>query len=609
MADKDKEMEIGVDKRWMKALATGALDKPREFSTSELKEMSGARKPQSKIQAIMQNFYYELQDRLREIRMESGRVVGPDEDMFDGWYEEQELGNYNGRYNLMQFFNALAKRLSLEAVEGYSKEDFDKVISDIAIRCRDEPEYVDVVKEAINEKYPGLIGDFRYSPSLEAMNEQELQEHERLRLEIEQRIESNVEEFADIRAKIEVAKKTSFQRTAQILDQVVIAGDAIWELILYGAMSPFAPRILINNLEYRANIHEMLAGDISTAKSKVLKILGLIAPKAVPLDEVTKPTFEGVAPTKSGEEIEEGFLDWAKDGIVLIEEFTRRHATMPLWRKGMDCETYAVYKKGSSKVRSVNTTWIVACNPSADFFQTELEFRKQLPFKEGVLSRFDVLVPLTATQDKNDMIVEKMDIFGTKAEDIDFEAIKVTLETIAAGMMDIKRVFLTEEQKQTLRDVFKEQNDRDRRKRILKNRPLVIMRDLETLARFVNTIATVNFPRRTVNKRGVLKAKDEDIDKAIQLWENLLQFRVQLYADSDRNLKTISDEICLFIWNESRGQGNNQEVSIESVYREIVMNQRLVGKSTFYKEIGNLVETGRLAKLGQRNSMLKLIIR
>lgn len=604
MANKD---EAGIDKRWLKALATSEIEKPRTYTVDELKEMSGARKPQSKIQSILQNFYYELQDRLRQVRLEEDEAIGPDEDMFDGWFEENDLEHYTNRYALMQAFNSIAQALHLETEEGYGKREFELVLSRIATRCLSEHEYVDKVKEVINEKYEGLIGDFRYTPSIESMNEQERTDYESQVHKIETRIESNIEEFQDIIDKIKVAEKTDFEKTAQNLNQIVIVGDAVWELTLYATMSPYAPKVLINNLDYRANIHEMLAGDISTAKSKIHKILKLIAPKSVPLDVTTAPTFEGVAPTRTGDDIEEGVLDWARDGIIIVEEFMRRHAGMPLFRRSMDCEDYFVYKKGSKKVGNVNSTWIAACNPNEDFFQTELAFRKQIPFKEGVLSRFDVLIPLTATQDKNDLIVDQMDLFGTKTDEVNFDAIRDQLVTLSAGMRDIKRVALNEEQKQKLKDAFKDHNERDRKLRILKNRPLVILRDLETLARFVNIIATVNFPRRKISKRGVLWADDEDIDKAIQLWENLLQFRIQLYGpEANRNLRTVADEICLFIWQNN---GHEREIPIESIYKEIVLYRRMVGKTTFYKEIKNLIETGRLAQFGQRDRKLKLIIR
>ncbi|GAH50457.1 unnamed protein product, partial [marine sediment metagenome] len=104
---------------------------------------------------------------------------------------------------------------------------------------------------------------------------------------------------------------------------LVIFGTDAWELTLYCLMSPNAPRFIMNGLDYRSCIHEMLAGDISTAKSKVHKIAKLIAPKMLVVDDTTKPTFEGVAPTKSGGEIEEGVVDWANDGVMIVEEFTR----------------------------------------------------------------------------------------------------------------------------------------------------------------------------------------------------------------------------------------------------------------------------------------------
>ena len=601
--DVNNNKNVGVDKTWLKALISDNVEKPHTWSSKEVKQI-GPKKPGSKIQGMLQQFYWDLVDKLKEVKFADGGeiITQPSEDSFDKWYEDMGLADYTHKSKLMDIFNTIGRACQVSMVEGYSEKEFGTIMSRILLRCMEEDSYLTIVTNVINEKYPGLASPFRSTPTTEEMQAHEdfLYRHRIHRVQVN--IDTNIEEFEKELAQIDAAIKTDFEELARDLNVLVIVGVDVWELTLYCLMSPNAPRFLMNALDYRPNVHEMLAGDISTAKSKVLKISKMIAPKMLVVDDTTKPTFEGVAPTRSGDDIEEGVIDWANDGVMIVEEFTTKFAKMPLFRRVMDGEYIQIHKKGSSKGLQANITMLTACNPDDDFFQEEMNFRKQIPFKEGVLSRFDVLIPLTATQLKNEIIVDKIDLFGTKVEGlIDFNEVQTRLTTLAKGMKQIHFVLLTEEQKKRLRDTFKDQN----RRNVIKNRPLVILRDVETLARLVNVIATVNFSRRKIQD-GLLFADDEDIDKAIQLWENLLNYRVQLYARSSRNLTTISEE---FVIHLSRIGGTENWIPQDELYEEFVNIQRKIGRSTFYNEIRSLLEEGRIVASGKRNRELKLVIK
>lgn len=623
MPEREKETEVpqdvGTDRAWLKALAEINIEKPKNWSEKDVKTMI-AIKPKSKIQSYLQKFCWVLQDMMREIKVssESGEVVEhPDEDMFDGWYEEQGINEYPRSFELFQFFNTIARALHLNEESGVGdKSDFSRILSKIAMKVVEEPEYLAKVGKVINDKYPGLISEFRSMPTIDELNQLEAGEYEREINRIDQLIESNVEELAPELAKINKAKKTNFEITAQDLNRIVIFGEANWELILYGIMSPYAPRVLINNLDYRQNINTLLAGDISTAKSKIHKIAKVVSPKMLVIDETTKASFEGVAPTKAGEEIEEGIIDKAKDGIVVIEELNRKLTEMTLWRRFMDGEYIQIWKKGSTKGLCPNTSVLAACNPDSDFFieETGNSFRRQIPFKEGVLSRFDIVIPLTATQVKNEILADKINLMSpsAKIDGIDLNAIKEDLMTLSQGMKAaVKRVVLKPEQQQTIKEAFKQLNKMDMDKRILKNRPLIVLRDLETLARLVNTISSVNFSKRKI-KNGILLADDSDISKAIQLWENLMQFRVQLYRDTgSRNLLSVADEIILYILHSQKyrqDQGLPEEVPVSQIIREFVEVKRTIGKTTFYEELKGLRESGRIIQHGKRDGSVKIVI-
>lgn len=222
---------------------------------------------------------------------------------------------------------------------------------------------------------------------------------------------------------------------------------------------------------------------------------------------------------------------------------------------------------------------------------------------------------LTATQVKNELIIDKMNLMSTRSplDKIDFAAIKEDLEILADGMMSgsITRVTITSAQEGKLKEAFLNQNTRDKKQRLLRNRPLVILRDLENLARLVNVIATVNFSKRTI-KNGLLKAKDDDIDKAIQLWENLISLRVEIYGRSNRNFMTVKDEILVFTMRaQAHYQNEDKEamVPISEVKAEIVDKRRLIGKTTFYKELQTLRETGEIVQQGKRDGKIAVVIK
>ena len=599
--------EKGVDKKWLKTIVTDNIEKPHIWTPKEVQQI-GPKKAESRIQRMLQQFYWDLIDKLKEVKFTEGGAIitQPSEDSFDKWYEDMGLVDYTHKSKLMDIFNTIGRACQISEVEGYSEEEFGTIMSKILLRCMEEETYLGIVTKVIDEKYPGLASPFRSTPTIDEMQEHEefLYRHRIHKLQVN--IDTNIEEFADELAQIDAAIKTDFESLARRLNILVIVGVDVWELTLYCLMSPNAPRFLMNALDYRPNLHEKLAGDISTAKSKVLKISKMIAPKMLVVDDTTKATFEGVAPTRSGDDIADGVIDWANDGVMIVEEFTNKFAKMPLFRRVMDGEYIQIFKKGSGKGRQANITMLTACNPDDDFFQEEMTFRSQIPFKEGVLSRFDILIPLTATQLKNEILVDKIDLFGTKVEGlIDFVEVKTRLTTLAHGMKQIQFVLLTEEQKTRLRDIFKAHNTADIKKRIIKNRPLLILRDLETLARLVNVIATVNFSRRKI-ENGLLFASDEDIDKAIQLWENLLNYRVQLYARSSRNLTTISEELVTYL---ARAGGVESWIPQDDLYEEFVTVQRKIGRSTFYKELTGLLEEGRIVASGKRNRTLKLVVK
>lgn len=602
-----------VNKEWLKAVLIQDVEEPKKWTTQEV-DIIGAAKPKSRLQRHLQDVYEDLLNitkagdvKIHERADGDQEIINiPHEDYFDKWYENNDINDYNMKYKLMTALNSLVTSTGRTGVNGYSEDDFQKILAKLSNAVLEEPDSIISIANAINKKYPGLAEAQLPLVDTDQLNEKEQLEYDKEVNKIRESVESNIDQYQDQINKIKEAAKTDFEEIAATLNRIVIFGEALWAIVLFAIMSPRAPRLIINSLDYRANLHMLLAGDISTAKSKILEICYLISPKALIVDETTKASLEGVAPLGAGDEIADGILDIANRGNIIVEELTSKFAKMSLWRRAMDCKFIQIFKKGIPKGMDVNSTMLTACNPDEDFFLEETIFREQLGFKEGVLSRFDILIPLTASTTSNKILVDKLNLFGEASVQIDLNKVKQRLQLIAAGMDNIQRVRITDLQLEMIRDAFKERNDADDRRHILRNRPFVLLRDLETLARFVNVIASVNFNKRILTE-GVLLADDNDVDMAIRLWENLLHMRKQLYGGKSRILKSPADEIVMFIVHAQR-EYTNKEVPLIDVYREIVENQRLIGKTTFYKEVKKMRESGRIIQKGVNQAKVSVII-
>jgi len=110
----------------------------------------------------------------------------------------------------------------------------------------------------------------------------------------------------------------SIEDLANALDRVVVLGCDVWRLILYGVLSPWAPRVLINGIPRRNVMHCLLVGDVSTAKSLIHRVVEAVAPKAVRLSKTTEPSFEGVKRGRG--RIEDGIVDLANNGVLIVPE-------------------------------------------------------------------------------------------------------------------------------------------------------------------------------------------------------------------------------------------------------------------------------------------------
>jgi DNA replicative helicase MCM subunit Mcm2 (Cdc46/Mcm family) len=323
----------------------------------------------------------------------------------------------------------------------------------------------------------------------------------------------------------------------------------------------------------------------------ILKVIRKIAPKYTLVTKATQASFEGISKPK---EIQSGIIENCVDGDLLIPEFREALSKFQLLREAMDCDVIKISKRGITKEIKVNTTFIVASNPKDDFFRDSGTMRDEIPFAEGVLSRFDFLIPLVSDIKKVEDIIEKMDLFGYGAN-IDLDKYAGTLKVLSLAMKQVHRVTITEPQEKMIKDAFLKHNIK------MGKRPLVIPRDIETISRIINMLVTTNFTKRKMVAIHVYQANDSDITKAIDIWDNLIFARKQLYELRDtKEIKTTTELILELI-------SKTEEISTREL-RDKVVALNICSEASLYRNIERLIRIGKIKYKGKSTENAKIEI-
>lgn len=413
--------------------------------------------------------------------------------------------------------------------------------------------------------------------------------------EAKELINTNSDLVIEAEDRIERVMETKIEEIAKELNESVIIGKEVWECLIYASLSPYSPQLVVNGRVIRKNLHTLMVGEIATSKSQILKLLEKISPKALTITNSTQASLVGVG-TKEG--IDEGVLDQANDGIITIPEFEHIHKDFQILRDAMDCDEITLYKGGHKKSLDVNISYVGGANPNGDFYINGTNLREQLKFRERILSRFDVLLPLTTTVEKMEDILGDMEVFGGSV--LDIEGYKDTLSDLSDGLWDwdkkkpkFEGITLSNKQISRLKSTFI-----DRNKNLSNGTPLLTLRAFETLLRLVNTVTATRFYDREVKDEEIV-AEEEDIGKAIELWEELVNYREELYESEDRRISSIEDLILMGLY-QNGGSMNMKEI------KNFVKSRTSVTNRTIERKIMNIIESGEANRYGERNGTVEL---
>lgn len=549
-------------------LAKSKLEEQRpveEIDTTKKIEIS-KREPKSKTECLTHSLYFKLKDE----------VDSPD--YFDKMVEN------NKEISLIVWKKALAYFIK-EVPE--KVEDIQATLFKIAeLKCENNLD-LEYIRNRINEGFKNNSDDRELVIDLANLTSSDEIEHnfdsfvKKQLEEVEKNLEQGVsnELIKQAEQQITKIKQNNIEELSADLNSIVDMGKDTWQLFILSTMSPYASDLIINGVKQRKNIHSLMVGDISAGKSTISRIIRKISPKADMFTKLSEATMEGIA---DREGIQEGELERLNDGLLVVPEFDKFKSNTIL-KEILDCGIMKFGKGGHTKEIDLNMTCLCSANPKSEFFQKNILIREQIDHPESVMSRFDVIIPISNTIVKIDSILDKLTLFGGIKENFDLDQIGVSLSTIATLMRKVEKVTITAEQQKKLIDMFKFHN------RELENRPFLIIRDLEGYCRILNTMAILNYIM--TNPEGLkpnIEVTDYDMESATKLWEYLVRLKDQIYCSKSRTIRDITDEILARL--SIAGELKTKEMSDEFV------KDKICSQATFYRKIKDLILEKRIVQ-------------
>jgi len=157
------------------------------------------------------------------------------------------------------------------------------------------------------------------------------------------------------------------------------------------------PHTLQDNTKVRSNIHILLVGDPSTAKSRIMKLASTLIPRGK-YASGTGVTGAGLTATVTKDEqflggwvLEAGALVLANKSICAIDEFTHvAPSDMIKLQEAMSMESISIAKASIVATLPAQTAILAGGNPKFGRFDPYIPIKEQLDINEVVMSRFDL---------------------------------------------------------------------------------------------------------------------------------------------------------------------------------------------------------------------------
>jgi replicative DNA helicase Mcm len=202
-----------------------------------------------------------------------------------------------------------------------------------------------------------------------------------------------------------------FEKMIASLAPSIFGQENVKEAVLLQIFGGRKEKFNSEGIRERSDSHILLIGDPSTAKSRLMKIVSRLVPKAfwasgkgasgcgltatVTKDETNKGRFV----------VKAGAMVLANGGMLCVDEFDKmEEEDRTRMHDGMELQTIYITKADIiAKMRS-ETTVLAAANPKLSRFDIYLPLHKQFELPASLLSRFDLIFVMI---DKPDPVIDR----------------------------------------------------------------------------------------------------------------------------------------------------------------------------------------------------------
>lgn len=399
-----------------------------------------------------------------------------------------------------------------------------------------------------------------------------------------------------------------------LLDRLVAYGGAIvkdaedvWRAMFLSQASCYAPPIMQGEKQHRAQAHILLIGEYSTAKSTLFGAALKMFPRAIHATDFTIPGMMGTI-TKDGAR-KMGAAEKCDRAVMVIDEFDklvqRKPETDHVLRIVMEEQRYRRETAYGVLAYNAHPVVFAGANPTNDVFRDEL-MSKQVPFKFGLVSRFDYLRPIAYTTGQINEIADFLaqSCFQEAEPPSDWNA-EDTLKTYYALQSTIvqkriRKVASTKENVQALSNMFQARNIK------IEGVPLLSVRDFMGILRWFNASAVLHARQRHVTDNGILIATEVDITNAAYMLDNVARFREMLLSKVTRDEVAMPPQARALRFVENLIAERGGQVDKQDAVDCLVKGEMGISKTTAYEYIRQFVEAGQLKQVGLRGASLML---
>ena len=334
------------------------------------------------------------------------------------------------------------------------------------------------------------------------------------------------------------------------------------------------PKEMPDGTRIRGDIHILLVGDPSTAKSQLLKSIANIAPRSMftsgKSSSAAGLTASAVRSDDFGEgkwTLEAGALVLADMGTAIIDEIDKmRPQDRDALHPAMEQQEISIAKAGINATLKTRCAVLAAANPSLGRFDIFKDIVEQINLPSTLLSRFDLIFPITdrpnVERDSRlaSHILKVHRIGETRGTNLDSDMIEATDEITPLFDRDFIRKYisfakthikpvLTQEAEDAIKDFYLQLRAASNYDTGIAIAP----RQIEAMVRLAEASARVRLSSLVTR---------EDAERAI----NLMKYYIKMVAMEDNYMDI--DKIETGIAHKGRGRLQALEEAIKALEEE-----------------------------------------